>query len=262
MGGVDDADVATKLAAVQADAAAGNAPAPEAPAEADLRAPVRVALDFADAADLAAKAGKAVTALETGNDAAWKLLRNQGVFVGRGEAHQCAFLYTGQGSQYVNMMAELRAAEPIVAAVFDEADRVMEPLLGKPLSAYIFVDGDDPDAVAEADAQLRQTEITQPAVLATDLALTELLAAYGFTPDMVMGHSLGEYAGAGFGRRHAIRRRPRSSQRSGQGNGRGVGRRQRADGRRVRSDRPRSRPRSTPSTATWSSPTSTPTTRP
>ena len=38
-----------------------------------------------------------------------------------------------------------------------------------------------------------QTEITQPAVLATDIALTRLLAAYGVQPDMVMGHSLGEY---------------------------------------------------------------------
>ena len=34
-----------------------------------------------------------------------------------------------------------------------------------------------------------QTEITQPAVLATDLSLTWLLAAYGIAPDMVMGHS-------------------------------------------------------------------------
>ena len=40
---------------------------------------------------------------------------------------------------------------------------------------------------------MRQTAITQPAVLATDTALTRLLAAYGITPDMVMGHSLGEY---------------------------------------------------------------------
>ena len=38
-----------------------------------------------------------------------------------------------------------------------------------------------------------QTEITQPAVLATDLALTRLLGAYGVRPDLVMGHSLGEY---------------------------------------------------------------------
>ena len=47
--------------------------------------------------------------------------------------------------------------------------------------------------MAQAEEDLRQTAITQPAVLATDLALTRLLAAYGIRPDMTMGHSLGEY---------------------------------------------------------------------
>ena len=69
----------------------------------------------------------------------------------------------------------------------------MTPLLGKPLSDFIFVTQDDPGAVAKAEEDLRQTAITQPAVLATDLALTRLLAAYGIQPDMTMGHSLGEY---------------------------------------------------------------------
>ena len=69
----------------------------------------------------------------------------------------------------------------------------MTPLLGKPLSDFIFVDEADADAVAKAEEDLRQTAITQPAVLAIDLALTRLLAAYGIQPDMTMGHSLGEY---------------------------------------------------------------------
>ena len=47
--------------------------------------------------------------------------------------------------------------------------------------------------MAKAEEDLRQTAITQPAVLAIDLALTRLLAAYGIQPDMTMGHSLGEY---------------------------------------------------------------------
>jgi malonyl CoA-acyl carrier protein transacylase len=47
--------------------------------------------------------------------------------------------------------------------------------------------------VAQAEEDLRQTAITQPAVLATDAALTRLMAAYGIRPDMTMGHSLGEY---------------------------------------------------------------------
>ena len=69
----------------------------------------------------------------------------------------------------------------------------MTPLLGRPLSSYIFIDGDDPAAVKTLNQQLMQTEITQPAVLAVDIALTRLLEAYGVQPDMVMGHSLGEY---------------------------------------------------------------------
>ncbi len=47
--------------------------------------------------------------------------------------------------------------------------------------------------MARAEDGLTQTAITQPAVLASDLALTRLLEAYGIRPDMTMGHSLGEY---------------------------------------------------------------------
>ena len=48
--------------------------------------------------------------------------------------------------------------------------------------------------MAQAEEHLRQTEITQPAVLSVDNALTQLLADRGLRPDFVMGHSLGEYA--------------------------------------------------------------------
>src|SRR6266508_3726563 len=182
-----------RLVAIQEAAAVGRAPRGSAPAEAALRAPERVVIDYADAADLADKATKALRAASTDNPAAWKLMRAMGVFRGGGEAPKVAFLYTGQGSQYVNMLAGLRASEPIVAETFAEADRIMEPLLGRPLSDFIFVDPGDPEAVARAEDALRQTAITQPAVLAADTALTRMLAAYGIGPDMVMGHSLGEY---------------------------------------------------------------------
>ncbi len=55
------------------------------------------------------------------------------------------------------------------------------------------MDAADTAAVARAEDGLTQTAITQPAVLASDLALTRLLEAYGIRPDMTMGHSLGEY---------------------------------------------------------------------
>ncbi|MGO9651565.1 type I polyketide synthase, partial [Mycobacterium sp.] len=194
VGGADEAEVAAQLEQLAAEASGGRAPAPAPPDPALAGAAVRVAIDYADAADLATKAAKAVQALRGGgNPAMWKILRAQGVFVGRGAPGKVAFLYTGQGSQYVNMLRDLRQREPIVAATFDEADRVMAPLLGKPLTAFIFADGSDETTAQRLEQQLMQTEITQPAVLATDLALTRMLDAYGVRPDMVMGHSLGEY---------------------------------------------------------------------
>ncbi len=193
IGADSEAALTERLRSILNDAQAGRAPAPVAPAEADLRAPQRLAIDYADAADLADKAAKALKALATNQPVVWKALRAQGIFRGQGPAPKVAFLYTGQGSQYVNMLRPLYNAEPIVAETFAEADRVMTPLLGKPLTDFVFVDQDDPAAVAKADDDLRQTAITQPAVLAIDLALTRLLAAYGIQPNMTMGHSLGEY---------------------------------------------------------------------
>jgi acyl transferase domain-containing protein len=193
VGAVTEAALVERLRAVEKDAKAGKAPPRSAPAESDLRAPERVAIDYANASELADKAGNALKALSANQPAIWKALRAQGIFRGHGPAPKVAFLYTGQGSQYANMLKLLRATEPIVDETFAEADRIMTPLLGKPLSKFIFVDQADADAVAKAEEDLRQTEITQPAVLAIDLALTRLLAAYGIEPDFTMGHSLGEY---------------------------------------------------------------------
>ncbi|MGB8380291.1 MAG: type I polyketide synthase, partial [Dermatophilaceae bacterium] len=193
IGGHDDADVLAQVRSALAAAQAGTAPPPAVPDPALADARVRVAVDYADAAELAGKLDKLAKGLASGNPAVFRMLRQQGVFVGRGPAPKLAFLYTGQGSQYVNMVKALYEREPIVQQTFAEADRVMTPLLGRPLTSYIFVDPDDDDAVKTANQQLMQTEVTQPAVLSTDLALTRLLAAYQIRPDMVMGHSLGEY---------------------------------------------------------------------
>src|ERR1043166_7035825 len=97
------------------------------------------------------KNAKALKALTVDQPAMWKVLRAQGIFRGHGPAPKVAFLYTGQGSQYVNMLRTLLNAEPIVAETFAEADRVMTPLLGKPLTDFIFVDQTDAKAVAKAE---------------------------------------------------------------------------------------------------------------
>jgi len=193
IGAASNAELVERLKTVLKDAQAGKAPAPAAPADSDLRAPERLAIDYADAADLAMKCGIALKAFQANQPAFWKAIRAQGIFRGHGPAPKAAFLYTGQGSQYVNMLRAIRDKEPIVAETFAEADRIMTPLLGKPLSQIIYVDPANEKAVADGEEALRQTAVTQPAVITINIATTRLLGAYGIRPDMTMGHSVGEY---------------------------------------------------------------------
>ncbi|HBL27898.1 MAG TPA: beta-ketoacyl synthase, partial [Acidobacteria bacterium] len=133
-------------------------------------------------------------ALDGDHAGMWRALRAQGIFRGAGTSTaKVAFLYTGQGSQYLGMLANLRHSEPVINETFAEADRVMTPILGRPLTSFLYVDESDPAVLQKAEEELRQTAITQPAVLAVDIALTRVLAEHGIAPDLVMGHSLGEY---------------------------------------------------------------------
>ncbi len=76
-------------------------------------------------------------------------LRARGIFRGSGAPGKVAFLYTGQGSQYANMLADLRRPSRSSPTMFDEADRVMRPLLdGRALTDVIFVGPDDAAAMA------------------------------------------------------------------------------------------------------------------
>jgi acyl transferase domain-containing protein/NAD(P)-dependent dehydrogenase (short-subunit alcohol dehydrogenase family)/acyl carrier protein len=193
LGAESESGLVKRLRSVQQDASAGKAPEPAPPLESDLRSERRIAFDYANAAELADKAGRALKAFEENQPGRWKALRAKGIFLGKGPVPKVAFLFTGQGSQYVNMLRSLRETEPIVTEVYEEADRVMEPLLGKKLSSCIYLDESDEAAFAAAEEGLKQTAITQPAVLATETAIARLIGSYGIAPDMVMGHSLGEY---------------------------------------------------------------------
>ncbi len=184
-----------KVEALLARARDGWRPPLAPPAIADLAARERVVLDYGSQDELVDRLQKAERALAFDAPPAWKALASQGVFRGSGpRAGKIAFLFPGQGSQYVNMGKVLASREPVVAEAFAEADAVTGRILGTPLSNYIFVDEADAEAGARAEEALRQTAITQPAVLTVDEALRRLLAEFGIVPDCVMGHSLGEYA--------------------------------------------------------------------
>jgi hypothetical protein len=124
----------------------------------------------------------------------WRVLQDKGIHFGRGPAGKVAFLFPGQGSQYVNMLADV--PDPIVRETFAEADRTMGPILGRPLTSYVYKNADDKAAMEDAEEALKDTTICQPAMVATDIAIMRMLGKHGVFPDMVMGHSLGEWAAA------------------------------------------------------------------
>lgn len=94
------------------------------------------------------------------------------------------FLYPGQGSQKVGMGKELLQSEPeLFERYLLQSDRVA----GEPISRLCLEGSLD---------ELSQTQIAQPALFAYSLALTEYAHRLGLYPDMVAGHSLGEYTAA------------------------------------------------------------------
>lgn len=92
-----------------------------------------------------------------------------------------AFIFPGQGSQSVGMGADWLVRSDLVRQTFEEADEALGESLSK-----IILEG-------PADA-LTQTENTQPALLTVSVAYWRVLEAAGVTPDVVAGHSLGEYS--------------------------------------------------------------------
>lgn len=199
LGASDEAGLCARLDALLAAAQAGNTPVSRTPTVDDLAAPERIVIDFDSADELVERTERARKALDADMLAAgpagdWARLEGRGVYRGRGVPGKVAFLFSGQGTQYINMLRELRDVDPVVAQTFAEADAVMAPIWGRPLSEFIFVDSDDKAVLEAAEEALRDTRITQPAVLAVDMALYRLLLSYGIEPDLVVGHSLGEYA--------------------------------------------------------------------
>lgn len=112
---------------------------------------------------------------------------------GEGDERPVAFLFSGQGTQYVGMAADLYRGEVLFRTEVDRCAALLQPLIGRDIRQVLFAEGREQPA---AERLLEETSLTQPALFVVEYALAKTMIAIGVTPKACIGHSLGEYVAA------------------------------------------------------------------
>jgi amino acid adenylation domain-containing protein len=106
---------------------------------------------------------------------------------------ELVFMFSGQGTQYLNMGVNLYRSAPVFQQAIDRCTEILQPLLDVDLRNLLY-----PAAINSAISTelLNQTRYTQPALFAIEYALMQLWLSWGLTPTAAIGHSIGEIVAA------------------------------------------------------------------
>src|SRR5215469_5029751 len=104
------------------------------------------------------------------------------------EKHKLVFVFSGQGSQWPNMGKQLLSQEPVFRASLEECEEAMRPYIDWSLLEQL--------TAPESRSRLEEIDYLQPILFALQVALARLWISVGISPDVVVGHSMGEIAAA------------------------------------------------------------------
>ncbi len=110
------------------------------------------------------------------------------VLTGRAGRPRLAFLFPGQGTQYVGMGRGLYETEPVFRTELERCAKLLGPHLGLDLIKLLYPAVPGPD--------LTETRLAQPVIFAVEWATAQLWLSWGVTPEAMLGHSVGEYVAA------------------------------------------------------------------
>ncbi len=106
---------------------------------------------------------------------------------------EIVFMFSGQGSQYLNMGRDLYNSVPMFKDTVDECAEILEDHLDLDIRDLMFPSEENAESAAQ---EINQTYITQPALFTIEFALAEMLMDWGIEPSALVGHSIGEYVAA------------------------------------------------------------------
>ena len=100
------------------------------------------------------------------------------------------FMFSGQGSQYVNMGKDLYENEKVFKVTFDYCNEYLYKLIGVDFRKIVFPNPSD------KSFDINDTEFTQPLLFIVEYSMSQLLMSWGINPEAMVGHSIGEYVAA------------------------------------------------------------------